>query len=47
MAIMNMVTARYFQEDGKYVHKWITECRMKGYKLSEAFTKRAQTRDMV
>ena len=34
MAIINMFTARYFQEDGKSVCKWITECRTKAYEFS-------------
>ena len=34
MAIINMVTARYFQEDGKSVCEWITECRTKAYELN-------------
>ena len=34
MAIISMVTARYFKEDGKSVCEWITECRTKAYKLN-------------
>ena len=33
-AIINMVTARYFQEDRKSVCEWITECRTKAYELN-------------
>ena len=40
MTTINMVTARYFQEDMKSVCEWITECRTKAYKSSEAVTRR-------
>ena len=27
MMIINMLTARYFQEDGKLICEWVAECR--------------------
>ena len=27
IVILNVFTARYFQEDGESIHKWITETR--------------------
>ena len=42
MAMIDVPTARYFQEDRKSVHKWITECITKAYELSEEFTIRYQ-----
>ena len=40
MAMIDVPTARYFQEDEKSVREWITESRTKAYELSEVFTKR-------
>ena len=40
MTTINMVTARYFQEDEKSVREWISESRTKAYELTEGFTRR-------
>ena len=40
MTTINMVSARYFQEDGKSGREWIAECRKKAYESSEAVTRR-------
>ena len=42
MMIINVLTARYFEEDGKRVCKWIAECRRKSNKMSEGVTRRWQ-----
>ena len=39
---MMMLTARYFEEDGKRVCEWIAECRRKSNKMSERVTRRWQ-----
>ena len=44
MTTINVVTARYFQMDGKSGCKWITECRTKAYESSEEIARR---RDMI
>ena len=40
MAMIDVLTARYFQEDEKSVREWISESRTKAYELSEGFTRR-------
>ena len=44
MMIINMLTARYFEEDRKCVCKWIAEYRRKSDKLSEGVMRRWQNK---
>ena len=40
MTRIDVLTARYFQEDGKSVHEWISKCRTNANESSEEFMKR-------
>ena len=42
MKIINVLTARYFQKNGKHVYEWIAGCKMKSDELSEDATRRWQ-----
>ena len=47
MTIINMFTARYFQEDGKSVCEWIIECRVNAYELGNGVTRGEHGEEMV